>query len=107
MKNECYESLTNLYTMSGESIVKHVAPHSLVMSTSTCDYCGADDKYHPSVLHLFGIKTCEVHRKWGVRDCEVYMHSHKMVRMIDAFKNPTLKRFFAYHFFPLLRCLSV
>jgi len=82
--------------MSDESIVKHVAPHSLVMTTSMCDYCGEPDRYTPSIIHLFGIKTCEVHRKWGVRDCEVYMHSHKMVRMIDALKNPTLKRFFAY-----------
>lgn len=95
-EKESTKSISNFSTMSGESIVKHLEPHSLVMRSAICDYCGAKDRYHPTISHLFGIKTCEAHHKWGIRDCEVYMHSHKMVRMIDALKNSSLRRFFTY-----------
>ena len=64
-----------------------IIPHSLCMRPMTCEYCTQQNTCSVQIVYLFGILTCNTHRAWGIRDCNAYMHTHKIVRLRDAMKN--------------------
>ena len=60
-----------------------VAPHSLILTYSRCDYCGEQDHMQCIIYDNFGIKTCIEHNELGKRDCNSYLYSNGMVRIKD------------------------
>ena len=87
-----------------DPLTSSIIPHSLVMTFARCDYCGQTDTAEETVMHLFGIKTCNEHIRLAKKDCEAYMHEMKIVKITDAVNMPVLKEFFDYlHEFPVKR----
>ena len=79
-----------------DPLTSSIIPHSLVMTFQRCDYCGQKNTAEETVMHLFGIKTCNEHIRLAKKDCEAYMHEMNIVKISDAVKMPVLKEFFEY-----------
>jgi hypothetical protein len=70
-------------------------PTSLVMRSSTCFYCGAEDENDERTLgHTFGIRYCAEHKASAKRDSRAYLHSKYKVRVQDALRHEVLGPFF-------------
>ena len=62
-------------------------PHSLVLTQNICDYCSKPAIRLSFVHYMFGIKYCEEHKSWAIRDCGAYMHINGMIKLNDALKD--------------------
>jgi hypothetical protein len=70
-------------------------PQSLIMTRSECFYCfGPEGERTHTIIHCFGIKSCNVHYPMSIRDCNAYLHREHMVSLYDAVKMPIFKNFF-------------
>lgn len=65
-------------------------PVRLVMRRMECMYCRAPDTTTVLVDDLFGLKVCNTHKSYAVRDCKAYLHTIKKVRVRDAMAVPVL-----------------
>jgi hypothetical protein len=74
-------------------LIRTLLPKSLVMRRDTCDYCGANNTKCNYVESMYGIKACDIHVLWGLRDCRAYMHEHKYIITKDAYSNTILSKF--------------
>ena len=78
--------------------MKCSVPRSLVMRERVCDYCRANQSVpindaSVSIMHNFGILSCNQHGAWARRDCNAYLGRIGRIRMADAELIPDIKRF--------------
>ena len=76
-----------------ETCKNTLIPESLIMRRCECFYCGAEDEGAVTIDWRFGIKVCRAHQERGERDCRAYLHRQNFVRIEDALRIPTLRRF--------------
>ena len=67
-------------------------PTSLVMRKVECFYCGAGNPTVVLIQHLFGIKSCDLHKKIAKRDCNAYLHRNGLVTWSSALQIPCIKK---------------
>jgi hypothetical protein len=67
-------------------------PTSLVMRKIECFYCGAGDPQFVLIQHLFGIKSCDLHKRIAKRDCNAYLHRNGLVTWDSALQIPCIKK---------------
>ena len=88
-----------------------LVPRNLIMTTTSCFYCGAPDAMIRETERLFGLKHCPMHKNAAIRDCRAYLHTNKMVRMKDAFAHPIIGQLMTYikelSGFPVLRSSGI
>jgi hypothetical protein len=60
---------------------------------------------------MFGIKCCEEHKSWAIRDCRAYMHVNKMTKLNDVIKDsktaPFINALKESNGFPVVRSSGV
>ena len=67
-------------------------PTSLIMRKVECFYCGAGDPTFVLIRHLFGIKSCDLHKRIAKRDCNAYLHRNGLVTWSSALQIPCIKK---------------